>query len=103
MHIGPPTFFLAYCDHVVVYHFKPLTVDTADCEITWLVNENAEAGKDYVLDDLIWLWDLTTIADKQIIEGNQEGVNSRYYQPGPYSAMEDFTAGFIDWYLALMK
>lgn len=103
MHIGPPTFFLTYCDHVVVYHFKPLTLDTADCEITWLVNETAEEGKDYQLEDLIWLWDVTTLADKRIIENNQKGVNSHFYQPGPYTAMEDFAQGFINWYLALMK
>lgn len=103
MHIGPPTFFLVYCDHVVVYHFKPLTIDTADCEITWLVNETAVEGLDYKMEELIWLWDVTTIADKRIIENNQEGVNSRFYEPGPYTKMEDFEQGFIDWYLDLMK
>jgi len=101
--IGPVTFYLAYCDHIVVYHFKPLTIDTADCEITWLVNEKAEEGKDYRLDDLIWLWDVTTIADKRIIEDNQAGVNSRFYQPGPFTEMEDFERDFINWYLNVMK
>lgn len=103
MHIGPITFYLAYCDHVVIYHFKPLTLDTADCEITWLVNERAEEGKDYNLKELIWLWDVTTIADKCIIENNQKGVNSRFYQPGPFTKMEEFEQGFVDWYVDLMK
>ena len=103
IHIGPVTFYLAYCDHVVVYHFKPTTINTADCEITWLVNETAEEGKDYKLDELIWLWDITTIADKRIIEDNQEGVNSRYYEPGPFTEMEDYEQGLIDWYLDLMQ
>ncbi|MBT7952301.1 MAG: aromatic ring-hydroxylating dioxygenase subunit alpha [Gammaproteobacteria bacterium] len=103
MHIGPLTFYLAYCDHVVVYHFKPVTIDSAECEITWLVNETAVEGKDYKPDDLIWLWDITTIADKRIIEDNQKGVNSRYYEPGPFTEMEVFEQGFIDWYLSSMK
>jgi phenylpropionate dioxygenase-like ring-hydroxylating dioxygenase large terminal subunit len=103
MHIGPMTFYLAYCDHVVVYHFKPLTIDTADCEITWLVNGDAEEGKDYKIDELIWLWDVTTIADKRIIENNQSGVNSRFYEPGPFTKLEDFEQGFIEWYLQVMK
>jgi phenylpropionate dioxygenase-like ring-hydroxylating dioxygenase large terminal subunit len=103
MHIGPITFYLAYCDHVVIYHFKPLTLDTAACEITWLVNERAEEGKDYSLKELIWLWDVTTIADKCIIENNQKGVNSRFYQPGPFTKMEEFEQGFVDWYIDLMK
>jgi len=103
IHIGPFTFYLAYCDHIVIYHFKPLTVDSADCEVTWLVNETAEEGKDYNLDELIWLWDITTLADKRIIENNQQGVNSRFYQPGPYSEMEDFVHELMDWYLDIMK
>jgi len=103
MHIGPLTFYLAYCDHVVVYHFKPQTIDSAVCEITWLVNETAVEEKDYILNDLIWLWDITTIADKRIIENNQKGVNSRHYQPGPFTEMEQFEQGFIKWYLQLMK
>ena len=103
IHIGPFTFFLAYCDHIVVYHFKPLTVDTADCEITWLVNETAEEGEDYKLDELTWLWDITTLADKRIIENNQQGVNSRFYQPGPYTEMEYFVHELMDWYLDIMK
>ena len=52
---------------------------------------------------LTWLWDVTTIADKQIIERNQAGVDSRYYEPGPLSPMEHFTNRFIEWYVANMR
>ena len=103
IHIGPVTFYLAYCDHIVIYHFKPLTIDTADCEITWLVNDKAVEGKDYKLDELTWLWDVTTTADKRIIENNQAGVNSRFYQPGPFTEMENYENDFIQWYLDVMK
>ena len=101
--VGPFTFMLAYCDHVVIYHFRPLGAAECACDITWLVNETAQAGKDYDKDDLTWLWDVTTVADKRIIENNQAGINSAFYQPGPYTAMESFTRGFIDWYLDTMK
>ena len=40
----------------------------------WLVDKNATEGVDYNLDNLIWMWDRTTIADKKIIEDNQKGV-----------------------------
>lgn len=103
VHIGPFTFLLAYCDHVVVYRFTPSSVDKADCEISWLVKDTAKEGIDYDLERLIWLWDVTTIADKGIIEHNQEGVNSRFYEPGPYSSMEDFARRFIEWYLWVMS
>jgi phenylpropionate dioxygenase-like ring-hydroxylating dioxygenase large terminal subunit len=103
LQVGPVTFALLYCDHAVIYRFTPLTIDTADCDITWLVRGDAEEGKDYDKDKLTWLWDITTHADKTIIERNQQGVNSRYYEPGPLSTMEDYTWQFLSWYLDLMK
>ena len=104
LHLGPLTFALAYCDHVVVYRFTPRGQYLTDCEITWLVHESALEGRDYRLEDLTWLWDVTTVADKAIIERNQAGVNSRFYLPGPLSpSMETFTQQFLDWYVATMR
>lgn len=101
--IGPVTFALAYCDYVVIYRFTPVSLDKSECDITWLVNGDAEEGKDYDKDKLIWLWDVTTDADKRIIENNAKGVNSRYYVPGPLSQMEDYTWKFMSWYLQTIK
>ncbi len=102
LHIGPLLFGLLYCDHAVLYRFVPLAVNKTECQIVWLVNDSAEEGKDYEREALTWLWDVTTIADKTIIERNQEGVNSRFYAPGPFSTMESFTARFVKWYLEAM-
>ena len=103
MQVGPVTFSLIYCDHVVIYRFTPLSKDTSDCNITWLIRGDAEEGKDYDKDKLVWLWDVTTHADKTITERNQQGVNSRYYVPGPLSQMEDYTWSFLEWYRDIMK
>jgi Rieske 2Fe-2S family protein len=103
LQVGPVTFALMYCDHVVIYRFTPLTIDTADCDITWLVRGDAQEGRDYDREKLTWLWDVTTHADKTIIERNQQGVNSRYYVPGPLSNMEDYAWKFISWYLETLK
>lgn len=99
LQVGPVTFALMYCDHVVIYRFTPLSLEEADCDITWLVRGDAEEGRDYDRDRLTWLWDVTTHADKAIIERNQQGVNSRYYVPGPLSTWEDYTWKFLSWYL----
>lgn len=101
--IGPVTFALAYCDYVVIYRFTPVSLHESECDISWLVNGDAEEGKDYNKDELIWLWDVTTDADKRIIENNAKGVNSRYYVPGPLSQMEDYTWTFMSWYLQAIK
>lgn len=103
LHLGPMTFALAYCDHVVLYRFTPRALHGTDCEITWLVNESAVEGRDYDRAGLTWLWDVTTLADKTIIERNQAGVDSRFYEPGALSPMEDFTQRFLLWYVATMR
>jgi len=101
--IGPVTYGLAYCDYVVIYRFTPVSLNKSECDISWLVNGDAEEGKDYDKDKLLWLWDVTTDADKRIIENNAKGVNSRFYKPGPLSTMEDMTWQFMSWYLQAIK
>lgn len=98
--IGPVSHGVLYADHAVLYRFLPMGVQKTDMDVIWLVNAGAEEGRDYSVDELTWLWHVTTEADKTIILNNQKGVNSRFYQPGPLSDMEKFTTGFIQWYLA---
>jgi phenylpropionate dioxygenase-like ring-hydroxylating dioxygenase large terminal subunit len=61
---GGFSFLLAYSDHVVAYVFTPIDKDSSRCDIYWLVRGDAEEGKDYDVDELTWLWDITTEADK---------------------------------------
>lgn len=103
LHLGPMTFGLLYLDHAVLYRFTPRSVRSTDCEITWLVKDTAVEGQDYDREKLTWLWHVTTLADKEIIERNQAGVDSRFYEPGPLSTMEDFTRRFLEWYVATMR
>jgi len=95
--IGPFTYMLSYSDHVVAYVFTPLDAAHCNCTVYWLVRGDAEEGRDYELDRLTWLWDVTTHSDKEIIVNNWRGVNSRYYRPGPLSRMERWEASYIDW------
>jgi Rieske 2Fe-2S family protein len=97
--LGTLTYLVVYADHAVLYRFSPRSVDQTDAEIFWFVRDDAEEA-DVDMERLKWLWHVTTVADKKIIEDNQQGVNSRFYEPGPYSPMEEPTMGFIEWYLA---
>ena len=101
--VGAFSYGLAYCDHVVLYRFIPMSKDRTECEVIWLGRSDAEEGKDYKLDDLIWLWNVTTVADKRIIQDNSRGVESRYYEPGPFTPMEHYTQRFTEWYLNVLK
>jgi phenylpropionate dioxygenase-like ring-hydroxylating dioxygenase large terminal subunit len=97
--VGPASFFLAYPDHGLLYLFIPRAAQKTEMEIVWLVDENAREDVDYERAKLTWLWDVTSVADKLIIDQNQQGVNSRYYRPGPYGPMEAQTRSFTEWYL----
>ena len=103
LQVGPVTFGLLYCDHAVLYRFTPVSLRESECDITWLVRGDAVEGQGYDRDRLTWLWDITTHADKAIIEHNQRGVNSRYYEPGPLAPMEDYLWDFLSWYLETMR
>jgi len=98
--VGPLSAFLAYPDHGVIYRFIPREPLRTELEVIWLVEGSAEAGRDYDPEALVWLWEVTTIADKTIIERNQAGVRSRAYEPGPFSLMEPGTRQYVDRYVA---
>jgi Rieske 2Fe-2S family protein len=99
VHLGPASFLVAYPDHGVVYRFIARTAQTCALEVLWLVRGDAGEGADYDRDRLTWLWRVTSEADKRIVEQNQLGVNSRFYEPGPYAPMEENTRRYIAWYL----
>lgn len=100
---GPFSFLLAYNDHVVCYVFTPIDHNNSSCEIYWLVRGDAEEGKDYDVDELTWLWDVTTHADKRIVVDNSKGVHSKYYEPGPFSEMEDLEQIYVEWILSELQ
>jgi Rieske 2Fe-2S family protein len=92
--------FLAYADHGVIYRFIPRATLDTEMEVIWLVRGDAREGADFDVEALTWLWDVTSLADKRIIEMNQAGVRSRTYRPGPYSLMEPGTRAYTDRYLS---
>jgi Rieske 2Fe-2S family protein len=101
--VGPASFFLAYSDYGVMYLFIPRAPQKTDMEVVWLVREDAREGVDYDRARLTWMWDVTSVADKRIIDHNQKGVNSRYYRPGPYGPMEAQSRQLAQWYLEQIR
>ena len=69
--------------------------------VIWLVRGDAQAGRDYDLDELTWLWDHTTKEDEYIIRRNAAGVASSFFEPGPYHPEhEALSIDFTRWYMA---
>jgi len=82
--------------------FTPITPMLTDAEVTWLVQEDAVEGADYDIQRLTWLWQATCEQDFKLCEDNQAGMNSRRYEPGPYSEVEGVES-FVQWYVDQMK
>ncbi|GLS87211.1 (2Fe-2S)-binding protein [Cypionkella aquatica] len=99
VHLGGTTFLVAYPDHGMIYRFVPTGPQACEMELIWLVNGQAEAGRDYDFDRLTWLWTVTTAEDKTIIEHTSRGVRSKYFVPGPIAPMEQNELRYINWYL----
>jgi Rieske 2Fe-2S family protein len=96
--INPFVFLQAMNDHAVLFQFLPRGVERTDVLISWLVDGTASEA-DVDVPRMVWMWDVTTMQDKAIIERNAAGVRSRAYTPGPYSKLESGTAGYIKGYL----
>jgi len=98
--MGPLCSMLNYPDHCVLYRFTPRGLTETDMEIVWYVRGDAQEGKDYDIDKVTWLWHHTTLEDEFIITRNSEGVNSRFFEPGPsHPEYEETLMNFIGWYL----
>jgi phenylpropionate dioxygenase-like ring-hydroxylating dioxygenase large terminal subunit len=101
--LGPLTFMLNYPDHCVLYRFTPRSITCVDMEIVWFVRGDAVEGEDYDRDAVTWLWHHTTLQDEYIITRNSEGVNSRFFEPGPYHpGFEYICPDFVNWYLGAL-
>ena len=103
LQIGILNNFLIYSDHVVGYRFVPTALQETDIQIVWYVRGDAEEGRDYDRDALVWLWHETSLDDERIIRVNQEGVNSHHFVPGPLSRMEWGMQSFYDNYLGMIR
>jgi phenylpropionate dioxygenase-like ring-hydroxylating dioxygenase large terminal subunit len=93
-------YWQAYDDHVAVARFTPRGPEFTDCEISWLVHPDAVAGRDYVAENVMALWDITIREDIWIVENNHLGIKSGAYGPGQYSKNEDGPSDFIAWYMS---
>jgi len=95
----PFIYFAALNDHAVMFQFLPVSAELTDVIITWLV-DGAAREADVDVERMIWLWDVTTIQDKQLIERNAEGIHSRSYEPGPYTELEGMPARMVQRYVS---
>jgi phenylpropionate dioxygenase-like ring-hydroxylating dioxygenase large terminal subunit len=95
----PSTFNHCLNDYTALVRMLPLGPEKTLVTTKWLVDAEAVEGRDYDLDTLTKVWNVTNDQDKALVERNQIGVRSRGYRPGPYSpSLEAGVLKFVDWY-----
>jgi glycine betaine catabolism A len=91
-------------DHAVTFRLLPISPTETQVTTKWLVNKDAIEGVDYDLTSLTEVWVATNDQDRWIVEGNQLGISSPAYRPGPYSVEhEGGVMQFVSWYSNLME
>ena len=92
--------FLA--DHILHFRVLPLSADRTAVRTTWLVHEDAVEGVDYDVEHLTHVWTATNEQDGRFATLNHLGIQSKAYEPGPYSPAEAMILGFSRWYVGKM-
>ena len=86
-------------DHAIVFRVLPLGPQQTLVTTKWLVHKDAVEGVDYDPNNLRKVWDATNDQDRTLAEENQRGINSKAYEPGPYSQTFEFgVIDFVNWY-----
>jgi len=100
--IFPNMLLSLHPEYVMVHQLWPQSPDRTLIVCDWLFHPDAFGRKDFRPDDAIEFWDMTNKQDWHVCELSQQGISSRAYGPGPYSARESIPAAWDEYYLRQM-
>ena len=103
LHVQPNAWFHFLSDHILTFAVFPIDRERTLVRTTWLVNADAEEGKDYDVGKLTQVWDATNQQDAHFVAETQRGTASPEYIPGPLSATEFMVDMFHRWYDERMR
>ncbi|OLC44924.1 MAG: hypothetical protein AUH43_17405 [Acidobacteria bacterium 13_1_40CM_65_14] len=90
-----PNFLLSlHPDYVMTHTLWPRAHNRTEIVCEWHFHPTELAKPDFQADDAIEFWDVTNREDWWIAEQSQAGIQSRVYQPGPYSEREELLWSF---------
>lgn len=101
--IFPNTLLSLHPDYVMVHQFRPESPDRTLILCDWFFHPGAFNRESFKPDDAIEFWDMVNKQDWHVCELSQQGISSRAYQPGPYSARESIPAAWDKYYLRQMS
>ena len=90
-----PNFLLSlHPDYMLTHTLWPRAHDRTEIICEWHFHPTELARPDFHADDAVEFWDQTNREDWWISEQSQAGIQSRVYQPGPYSERESLLWSF---------
>jgi Rieske 2Fe-2S family protein len=92
--IFPNLLLSLHPDYVMFHTLWPEAPDRTRIFCTWLFHPDTLNNPAHDPEDGIAFWDMTNRQDWHICEQSQLGVQSRAYQPGPYSKRESLSVQF---------
>jgi Rieske 2Fe-2S family protein len=101
--IFPNMLLSLHPEYVMVHQLWPQAPDRTQIVCDWFFHPDAFDRKNFNPEDAIAFWDMTNKQDWHVCELSQEGITSRAYQSGPYSARESIPAAWDREYLRHMS
>ena len=81
----PTTSVILFGDYGIVHDFQPIAPAETRVRCQWLVSADAAEQRDYDVESLTALWDITNRQDWELCEMTQQGVRSLAYRSGTVS------------------
>jgi glycine betaine catabolism A len=101
--IFPNMLLSLHPDYAMVHQLRPLSPERTLILCDWFFHPEAFERKDFKPNDAIEFWDMTNKQDWHVCELSQQGIASRAYEPGPYSARESIPAAWDRYYLRFIS
>ena len=90
-------------DHATIFNIRPLAHDRIYWDTMWLVDKDAEEGRDYDVDEVCEFYTEVNEEDFPIWEWTYQGATSRAYRPGRLAPQESFIGEFQRWYVRRLR
>jgi glycine betaine catabolism A len=101
--IFPNMLLSLHPDYVMVHQLEPQSPERTLIFCDWFFNPEAFERTDFNPEDAVEFWDMVNKQDWHVCELSQQGISSRAYEPGPYSARESIPAAWDRAYLRFMN
>jgi Rieske 2Fe-2S family protein len=97
--IFPNMLLSLHPDYVMVHQLEAQSPERTLIFCDWFFHPDAFNREGFKPDDAIEFWDMVNRQDWHVCELSQQGIASRGYEPGPYSARESMPAAWDREYL----